>query len=76
MPQLRRFNPDEMRELLREALAQDPEKSLLGRICRTLQNPAELDAEGKRKPHPLWLALSVIALLTVCVFLFFTIESR
>lgn len=68
---------EKMRELLRNVYAGDREDRLLAGIARGLRDPAmPLDAAGRRRPHPLWLALSLIALLAAASFLVFTVLER
>lgn len=63
----------EMRKFLREAYAQDPEKSFLGQIARRACDPAvPRDQKGNPRIHPLWLTLSLAALFGIGVFLFFS----
>ena len=63
----------EMRTLLRDAYAQDPEKSILGQIARRLRDPAmPRDANNHSRAHPLWLTLGLIAVFALGVFLYFS----
>lgn len=63
----------EMRKLLRDAYAQDPEKSFLGQIGRNTSDPAmQRDANNRRRIHPLWLTLGLIALFVMAVFFYFS----
>ena len=63
----------EMRNLLRAAYAEDPEKSFLGLCIRGLRDPAiPVDAKNRSRAHPLWLTLGLIALFVLCVFLYFS----
>ena len=73
MPELRHINDNEMRSLLREAYSQDPERSFLERFARSLRDPAiPLDANNRRRLHPLWLTLGLMLMLGICVFLYFS----
>jgi hypothetical protein len=64
----------QMRTLLREAYAQDPEKSILGQIARRLRDPAMPDdANDRSRAHPLWLTLGLIVVFVAGVFLYFTL---
>ena len=63
----------EMRKLLRDAYAQDPEKSFLGQIGRNASDPAiPRDANNRRRIHPLWLTLGLVSLFVMAVFLYFS----
>jgi len=69
----KRISAREMRALLREAFAADPEASLLFQLSRRLQDPAVPRNESNRsRPHPLWMTLALILILIVLVFLGFT----
>ena len=66
----------EMRALLREAYAQDPEKSFFRRFTRGLCDPAmPQDSHEHLRFHPLWLVLGLISALVGSVFVFFTLRS-
>ena len=63
----------EMREHLREAFSQDPEKSFLSQILRSLSDPAKpRNEKGRPRAHPLWLQLGIFVILALSVFLYFT----
>lgn len=63
----------EMREHLREACSQDPEKSFLSQILQRLADPAKpTNEKGLPRAHPLWLQLAMILFLALFVFLYFT----
>ncbi len=63
----------EMREHLREACSQDPEKSFLSHLTRRLADPAKpRNEKGLPRAHPLWLQLAMISSLAIFVFLYFT----
>ena len=63
----------EMRELLRDAYARDPEKSFLANVGRNVSDPAmPRDANNRRRIHPLWLALGLVSLFVMAVFLYFS----
>lgn len=63
----------EMREHLRQACSQDPEKSFLSQIVRRLADPAKPSNEkGLPRPHPLWLQLGMLVFLALFVFLYLT----
>ena len=63
----------EMRTLLRDAYAQDPEKSFLGQIGRNASDPAmPRDANNRRRIHPLWLTFGLVALFVAGVFFYFS----
>jgi len=63
----------EMRELLRDAYARDPEKSFLTNIGRNVSDPAmPRDANNRRRIHPLWLTLGLVSLFVMAVFLYFS----
>jgi hypothetical protein len=63
----------EMRRLLRDAYAQDPEKSFLGQIGRNASDPAmPRDANNRPRIHPLWLALGLVTLFVMAVFFYFS----
>jgi hypothetical protein len=73
MPEPQHISETDMRTLLREAYAQDPEKSFLGQIVRRLRDPAMPHAANNRsRIHPLWLTLGLIAGLVVVVFAYFS----
>jgi hypothetical protein len=70
------INATEMRKLLCEAYAQDPEKSILGQVAHRLRDPAmPHDAKGRSRAHPLWLTLGLIAIFVVAVFLYFSFRQ-
>jgi hypothetical protein len=63
----------EMRRLLRDAYAQDPEKSFLGQIGRNASDPAmPRDANNRPRIHPLWLTLGLVILFAMVVFFYFS----
>jgi hypothetical protein len=63
----------EMRTLLRDAYAHDPEKSFLGQIGRNASDPAmPRDANNRPRIHPLWLTLGLVALFVMAVFFYFS----
>lgn len=63
----------EMRRLLRDAYAQDPERSFLGQFARRLRDPAmPRDANNRSRVHPLWLTLGLIAAFVLSVFIYFS----
>lgn len=63
----------EMRRLLRDAYAQDLEKSFLGQIGRRASDPAmPRDANDRPRIHPLWLTLGLVALFVMAVFFYFS----
>ncbi len=71
-PQL--IDAERMRELLRAIYAEDAEASLPSAFARALRDPAmPLDAVGRSRPHPLWLALFLIALVAAASFFVFTL---
>ena len=64
----------EMRTLLRDAYAQDPEKSFLGQMGRNVSDPVmPRDANNRPRIHPLWLTLGLVALFVVGVFFYFSV---
>jgi hypothetical protein len=76
MPHSDRISAAEMRRILREAYAQNPERSVLGQLARRLRDPAMPFApNGRPRPHPLWLMLGLIGLFALCVFLYFSLLS-
>jgi hypothetical protein len=69
----RHITETEMRTLLRDAYAQDPEKSFLGQIGRNACDPAmPRDANNRPRIHPLWLTLGLVALFVAGVFFYFS----
>jgi hypothetical protein len=63
----------EMRELLRDAYAGDPEKSFLANVGRNVSDPAmPRDASNRRRIHPLWLIVGLVSLFVMAVFLYFS----
>jgi len=63
----------EMRELLRDAYARDPEKSFLANIGRNVSDPAmPRDANNRRRIQPLWLTLGLVSPFVMAVFLYFS----
>ena len=63
-----------MWRLLRDAYAQDPEKSFLGQIGRNASDPAmPRDANNRPRIHPLWLALGLVTLFAMVVFFYFSL---
>jgi hypothetical protein len=71
------ISAEEMRELLRTVYAGELEGRLLAGVARGLRHPAmPLDPVGRQRPHPLWLALLLIALLAATSFAVFTVLER
>ena len=63
----------EMRKLLCDAYARDPEKSLVANISRNAGDPAMPRAANNRpRIHPLWLTLGLVALVVIGVFFYFS----
>jgi len=63
----------EMRNLLRDTYAQDPEKSFLGHIGRNASDPAmPRDANNRPRIHPLWLTLGLVAMFVIGVLFYFS----
>jgi hypothetical protein len=63
----------EMRNLLRDTYAQDPEKSFLGQIGRNASDPAmPRDANNRPQIHPLWLTLGLVILFVMAIFFYFS----
>jgi hypothetical protein len=63
----------EMRRLLRDAYAQDPEKSFLGQIGRNASDPVmSRDANNRPRIHPLWLTLGLVTLFVIAIFFYFS----
>jgi hypothetical protein len=72
----RSITETEMRRLLREAYAQDPEKSLLAQMGRNASDPAmPRDANNRARIHPLWLMLGLVTLFVVAVFFYFSLAK-
>jgi hypothetical protein len=66
----------EMRRLLREAYAHDPEKSFLVQIGRNASDPAmPRDANNRPRIHPLWLTLGLVAVFVIGVFFYFSVAK-
>lgn len=71
------ISAEEMRELLRNVYADDQESRLLAGIARGLCDPAmPLDAAGRSRPHPLWVALLAISLVAAASLALFTLLER
>jgi hypothetical protein len=69
----RYITESEMQKLLRDAYAQDPEKSFLGQLSRSASDPAvPRDANNRPRIHPLWLTLGLVTLFVVAVFFYFS----
>lgn len=70
----RRYTTEtEMRTLLHDAYAQDPEKSFLGQIGRNVSDPAmPRDANNRPRIHPLWLTLGLVTMFVMAVFFYFS----
>lgn len=67
------ISENEMREHLREACSQDPEKSFLSQGLRRLADPAKPRSEkGLPRAHPFWFQLGMLVFLALFVFLYFT----
>jgi hypothetical protein len=67
------LSPAEMRVLLRQAFARDPEESLLAEFTRRLSDPAAMpNAMGRARPHRLWVTLCIFVFLIVGIFCVFT----
>jgi hypothetical protein len=63
----------EMRRLLREAYAQDPEKSFLAGIGRNVSDPVmPRGANNRPRIHPLWLTLGLVVVFVIGVFFYFS----
>ena len=63
----------EMRRLLHDTYAQDPEKSFLGQIGRNTSDPAmPRDSNNRPRIHPLWLTLGLVTLFVMAVFFYFS----
>lgn len=63
----------EMRTLLREAYARDPEKGVLGQLARQLRDPAAPQDAGPRfRTHPLWLTFGLVAIFVAGIFFYFS----
>ncbi len=70
----RHITEAEMRRLLRDAYAQDPEKSFLGQIGRNASDPAmPRETNNRRRIHPLWLTLGLVTLFVMVVFFYFSL---
>jgi hypothetical protein len=78
MPETPQFiSAETMRQVVRKLYAGDQEDRLLAGIARGLRDPAEpLDASGRSRPHPLWLALFVIWLLAAASSVVFAVLER
>ena len=77
MPELKWITETEMRELLREAYARDPEASLLDQLTRNPCDPANPIHENRRlRIHPLYLTLCLVLSFMLCVFLYFSFVRR
>lgn len=64
------ITPEQMRRRLRELFNQDSEHSLSAQIARRIMDPASpVSAAGRRRPHPLWLAVGLSAAVAVLVFI-------
>jgi hypothetical protein len=78
MERPRWVTPEEMRGLLRDAFAHDPEKSLLESLIHRMTVPASLPRAGlpggklSRRLHPLWLTFALWAVVVLAIFLVFT----
>ena len=73
MPELKRITETEMRELLRDAYARDPEASLLGQLASSLCDPfIPIDKNKRFRLHPLYLILGLLLFFVLCVFLYFS----
>jgi hypothetical protein len=67
------LSPAEMRVLLRQAFARDPEESLLAEFTRRFSDPAAMpNAIGRARPRSLWIALCIFAFLVLGIFCVFT----
>lgn len=65
-----------MRTLLREAYSEDPEKSILRQFSRALRDPAmPHDPNERPRVHAIWLTLSLVVVLVVLVFVYFSLRS-
>jgi hypothetical protein len=63
----------EMRELLRDAYARDPEKSFLANVGGNVSDPAmPRDANNRPRIHALWLTLGMVTLFAMAVFFYFS----
>ena len=58
--------------LLDRAFKSDPEQSLIWQLGQKLQDPVKPeDRNGRRRMHPLALALAVLAVIIIGSFLYF-----
>jgi len=70
-------NPEQMRRRLRALFDEDSEHSLAGQIARRIIDPASpVTAGGRPRPHPLWLAVGLSAVVAVVVFTIFSFVER
>jgi hypothetical protein len=76
MPELKHAAEQEVEVRLREAFSRDPESRLLGVLARLLCDPAKArDANDRPRFHPLFLILALAGLMTIAVFLHFSLSQ-
>lgn len=70
-------NPEQMRQKLRALFKEDSEHSLAGQIARRMIDPASpVTTGGHPRPHPLWLAVGLSAVLAGLVFTLLSFVER
>ncbi len=72
MPNEEPIRPEQMRQYLRHAYAEDAEESLLWQLARKIEDPVTPQNEkGNRRLHPLLLVLAAFIALVFGVFIYF-----
>jgi hypothetical protein len=64
-----------MRAILERYFAEEAKPSLVWEVNHRLKDPFEESKDGRFRMHPLWLALTILALLALSAFLYFTFWS-
>lgn len=66
------ISPEQMRQYLRQAYAEDAEESLLWQLARKIEDPVTPQNEkGTRRLHPLLLSLAAFIVVALAAFIYF-----
>ncbi len=73
-PEPRHIDAAEMRGLLRQLFGGDREANFLWQLSQRLKDPLKEGEDGRFRMNPFWLSLSVLALLALSCFIYFTFK--
>lgn len=66
------ISPEQMRQYLRQAYAEDTEESLLWQLARKIEDPVTPQNEkGNRRLHPLLLVVAAFIVVVLAAFIYF-----